>query len=99
MFKLLMTWNIRPGREREHLEFFEREFKPGLAKLGVHYHDAWYTYYGDHPHMLMGGIVEDIGSLQSALSSDEWRRLKEELLTHVTDYSQKIIHASGGFQL
>ena len=99
MFKLLMSWNIRPGREDEYFEFTVREFGPGLIKLGVRPTDAWYTQYGDHPQILTGGIVEDIESLQSALSSDEWHKLKGKLLTYVTNYSQKVIHASGSFQL
>ncbi len=99
MFKLLMSWNIRPGREDEYFEFTVREFGPGLIKLGVRPTDAWYTQYGDHPQILTGGIVEDIESLQYALASDEWHKLKGKLLTYVTNYSQKVIHASGSFQL
>lgn len=99
MFKLLMSWNIRPGREDEYFEFVVREFGPGLTKLGVRPTDAWYTQYGDSPQILQGGIMEKLENLQQALASDEWREIKKKLLTYVTDYSQKIIRASGGFQL
>jgi hypothetical protein len=99
MFKLLMYWNIRPGREDEYFEFIIREFGPGLVELGVRPTDAWYTQYGDGPQILTGAVAEGIESLQSALASDEWRKLKKELLTYVTDYRQKIVRASGGFQL
>lgn len=99
MFKLLMTWNIRSGHEDDYFEFMVREFGPGLAKLGIRPTDAWYTAYGDRPQILTGGIVESLENLQQALESDEWHKLKERLLTYVTDYSQKIIRASGGFQL
>jgi hypothetical protein len=99
MFKLLMSWNIRPGREDEYFEFVIREFGPGLIKLGVRPTDSWYTQYGDHPQILSGGVVEDLESLKHAIASDEWRELKSKLLTYVTDYSQKVIRASGGFQL
>ena len=86
MFKLLMSWNIRPGQEEDYFEFVVRELGPGLIKLGVRPTDAWYTQYGDKPQILQGGIVEELESLQHALA-------------YVTDYRQKIIHASGGFQL
>ncbi len=99
MFKLLMSWNIRPGHEDEYFEFVMREFGPGLIKLGVRPTDAWYTQYGDHPQILQGGIAEDLDSLQRVLASDEWSKMKSKLLRHVTDYSQKIVRASGGFQL
>ncbi len=99
MFKLLMTWNIRPGHEDEYFEFVMREFGPGLVKLGIRPTDAWYTQYGDYPQILTGGVMDDLESLQGVLISDEWRRLKSKLLSYVTDYNQKIIRASGGFQL
>jgi len=99
MFKLLMSWNIQPGREDEYFEFVIREFGPGLIKLGVRPTDSWYTQYGDHPQILSGGVVEDLERLKRAIASDEWRELKGKLLTYVTDYSQKVIRASGGFQL
>jgi hypothetical protein len=99
MFKLLMSWNIRPGHEDEYFEFVIQEFGPGLVKLGVRPTDSWYTQYGNRPQILTGGVVEDLESLQRALASDEWRTLNRKLLSYVTDYSQKIIRASGGFQL
>jgi len=99
MFKLLMTWNIRPGQEEAYFEFVVRELGPKLMQLGVRPTDAWYTQYGDRPQILTGGVTEDLESLQDILSSDEWRSLKQKLLTYVTDYEQKIIQASGGFQV
>ena len=99
MFKLLMSWNIRPGRDGDCFEFIVQEFGPGLAKLGIRLTDAWYTAYGEWPQILTGGIAEDLDGLRRALASDEWRSLKKRLLTYVTDYSQKVIRASGGFQL
>ncbi len=99
MYKLLMSWDIRPGKESEYFEFVVQEFGPGLMKLGVKPTDAWYTAYGDEPQILTGGVTEDLESLQEILGSVEWRKLKRKLLTFVTDYRQKVIRASGGFQL
>ena len=93
MYKLLMSWNIRPGREDEYFEFVVQEFGPMLIKLGVRPTDAWYTQYGEDPQILQGGVAEELESLQRALSSDEWRKTKKKLLTYVTDYSQKIIRS------
>ena len=41
--KLLMTWDMIPGREQEYFEFLVREFVPGLQRLGVEPTEAWYT--------------------------------------------------------
>ena len=99
MVKLLMSWNIQSGFEDEYFEFIMQEFGPGMLNLGIRPTDAWYTAYGNHPQILTGGIAEDLESLQRVLTSDGWHDLKEKLLTYVTDYDQKIIHANGGFQL
>lgn len=99
MVKLLMTWNIRNGLEDEYFEFVMEEFAPGLLELGIQPTDAWYTAYGNRPQILTGGVADDLGSLRRALATKKWRELKLGLLTYVTDYSQKTIRASGGFQL
>lgn len=99
MVKLLMSWNIRSGLEDEYFEFVMEEFAPGLLDLGIQPTDVWYTAYGDHPQILAGGIADDMESLKRALASEEWRKLKRDLLTYVTDYNQKTVPASGGFQL
>jgi len=99
MIKLLMSWNIRPGREGDYFEFVVQEFGPTLVKLGIRPTDAWYTAYGDWPQILTGAVAQDLESLQGAMASEEWLRLKKKLLGYVTDYKQKVVHASGGFQL
>jgi len=99
MIKILMSWNIQPGREDEYFEFIVEEFGPGLNGLGLKVTDSWYTQYGDQPQILMGGVTRDVKSMQNALGSLKWHQLREKLLAYITDYSQKVILANGGFQL
>ncbi len=99
MIKLLMSWNIRAGLEDEYFTFVTEEFAPGLMELGIRPTDVWYTAYGNSPQILTGGVTDDLRSLRKALASSEWRELKLELLTYVTDYDEKAVRASGGFQL
>jgi len=99
MFKLLMSWNIRTGREAEYFEFVVKEFAPGLMQLGLQPMEAWYTVYGDSPQILTGSVAEDTQTIQRILSSDEWRELHQKLEEYITDYRHKIIRATGTFQL
>lgn len=99
MFKILMFWNIRPGRGDEYFEFILQEFGPTLVKLGIQPIDAWYTYYGEGPQILTSGVAEDLETVKRVLSSEEWKKLKMKLLSYVTDYEQKVVRAEGGFQL
>ena len=97
--KLLMSWNIRTGREAEYFEFVVKEFAPGLMRLGLQPTEAWYTVYGDCPQILTGSVAEDVRTIQHVVSSDEWRELMGKLGEYVTHYQQKIVQATGGFQL
>jgi hypothetical protein len=99
MMKLLMSWNIRPGREAEYFEFVVKEFAPGMMGLGLQPSEAWYTVYGEGPQILTGSVAEDARAIQNVLSSNEWQELMDKLNEYVTDYHQKIIPATGTFQL
>lgn len=97
--KLLMTWDIRPGREQEYFEFVVREFIPGIQSLGLEPNDAWFTVYGDHPQIMTSAKSETHESLQNILHSSEWESLVNQLLDYVDNYSQKIVADKPGFQL
>lgn len=99
MVKLLMGWNIIPGRENEYFDFVVQEFEPALADLGLQTTDVWYTAYGDWPQIVTGTVASDLETMRKILASERWRRLKERLLEYVTDYQQKVIRANGGYQL
>ena len=99
MMKLLMSWNIRTGREAEYFEFVVKEFAPGLLRLGLQPTEAWYTVYGDCPQILTGSVAEDMQTIQQVVNSDEWHELMGKLGEYVTSYQQKIVQATGGFQL
>jgi hypothetical protein len=97
--KLIMTWNIAPEREQEYFEFVVREFIPGVQRLGFEMNEAWATVYGNQPQIQVGAVLPSIQEAQSLLDSPEWKSLNNQLRDFVTDYSQKLVEAQGGFQL
>jgi hypothetical protein len=97
--KLLMTWDIKQGREAEFFEFQVREWVPGLQKLGLEPTDAWYTMYGRSPQIMIGGTAKTLRAMNTILQSEEWEGLKSQLLNLVDNFDQKVIRASSGFQL
>ena len=99
MIKLLMGWDIRPNKESEYFEFVMKEFAPAIMGLGLQPTEAWYTIYGEGPQILTGAVTEDLKSMQDVLSSEEWTALREKLMQYVTNFRQKIVPASGRFQL
>lgn len=97
--KLLMTWDIKQGREAEFFEFQVREWVPGLQKLGLEPTDAWYTMYGTSPQIMIGGTAKNLRQMNQILATEEWSALKSQLLGLVDNFDQKVIKASGGFQV
>ena len=97
--KLLMTWDIIPGREQDYFEFVVREFVPGMQRLGIQPSEAWYTTYGDRPQILTGGIADDPSTIEVAMMTPEWDELRLRLMEYVTNFEWKVVQASGGFQM
>jgi len=97
--KLLMTWDILPGREQEYFEFVVRDFIPNVQKLGMEPSDAWFTMYGDQPQILAAVQISNVNRLQSVLESPDWKSLVGQLLDYVEDFQYKVVPARAGFQL
>ena len=97
--KFLMSWDVRPETESEYFEFLVHEFIPGLNKLGISDIQVWYTQYGDCEQKLASGIAESKEKMQVALTSHAWRQLNDKLQQFVDNFSQKVVAATGGFQI
>ncbi len=96
--KVIMSWDIIPGREQDYFEFVVRNFMPGVQKLGMALSDAWVTIYGDHPQILVGAIVPGFERAQDIVKSEEWGLLNQQLKNYVTNYDLKLARLEGGFQ-
>ena len=99
MIKLLLTWDIKPGRDQEYFEFMVREFAPGVQRLGITPTEAWFAVYGDCPQIMMEGVAEDVPTMQHILTSSEGAALHQQLLDYVDNYKQKLVRANTGFQI
>jgi len=97
--KLLMTWDIQPGREQEYFEFVVRDFIPGLQRIGMEPSDAWFTMYGEQPQIMAAAQMPSINALQQVLDSPEWENLTQRLLDYVDNFQYKIVQARSGFQM
>lgn len=100
--KLLMNWDIKPGRDQEYFEFVVREWVPTIQRLGLQPTGAWYTVYSrskDAPQIMTEALTEDLDSMRDLLDSTEWNELSDKLQEYVQNYQHKIVHVTGGFQL
>jgi hypothetical protein len=97
--KLLMTWDILPGREQEYFEFVVREFIPGMQRLGLEPTDAWFTMFGDQPQIMASFQMPTLASLNQVLGSTGWDDLTRLLMDYVENFNFKIVPAKTGFQI
>ncbi|MEK6193352.1 MAG: hypothetical protein N2F24_03870 [Deltaproteobacteria bacterium] len=97
--KLLMTWDIRSGREEDYFEFHIRKFLPTLEKLGVNLSEAWLTVYGEQPRMMAEANMSSLAKAQGVLYSPAWEDLGMELDDYVENFDYKLVKAASGFQL
>jgi NIPSNAP len=97
--KLLMTWDILPGREQEYFEFVVRDFIPGIQRMGMEPSDAWFTMYGSSPQILAAAQMPDMEALKKILDSPDWKELTQRLMEYVEHLDYKVVQARSGFQM
>lgn len=89
--KLMMTWDILPGKEEEYFEFHVREFVPALEQMGLTLHEAWLTQYGDQPRLMVEAIIPNLPRAKNVLSSNEWDDLGMHLYDLVENFDYKLV--------
>lgn len=97
--KLLMSWDIQPGREEDYFEFHIRKFVPALEGLGVALSEAWLTVYGEQPRLLAEAVIPTIDSARQVLGSSAWQDLGLQMEDLVDNFNYKLVPARGGFQM
>jgi hypothetical protein len=97
-YKLMMTWDVKPGYDQQYFEFVVREWVPGITKLGLQPRELWFTAYGDCPQISTSATTEDLETMREILKSEDWSDLQQRLNEYVNNYAEKVVVASPGFQ-
>lgn len=94
--KMIMTWDIRPGREQEYSQFINNRLAPGLVEIGIPPGDVFYTAYGHVPQIMAVLDVPDEATLRNAMRSKRWADLKRDLLGLIENYGERVVRAEPG---
>jgi len=96
--KLLLSFDLRPGRENAYRRFIMEEFLPQAQALGLIPTDAWHTAYGEYPVRLIGLAADDLARVRIARATDEWQGMMEKLEGYVLNLTIRVVPLRGGFQ-
>lgn len=96
--KIILTWNIKPGKEQEYFNFVVSDYLPKVSKLGLDLTDAWVTVYGNEPQILIGAITPSFDKAKAVVRSEAWKDLNGQLDEFVDDFTLKIAPQRGVFQ-
>ncbi len=98
--KLVMTWDILPGKEEDYFEFHIRQFVPALEEMGLKLQEAWLTMYGeDTPRLMVEAIMPDLIKAHSVIDSPQWGDFGLLLDDYVENFEYKIIPARTRWQM
>lgn len=96
--KLLLTYDVRAGRESAYRRFIVEEFLPQAQEIGLTPTDAWHTAWGKYPSLLLGLVAEDLEAAQRARATPKWQKLIKKLESFTGNLSVRVVHFTGGFQ-
>jgi hypothetical protein len=96
--KLLLSFDIRTGRENAYRRFILEEFLPQAQAMGLVATDAWHTAYGNYPARLIGFVADDFEVVKRVRASDEWQVLMKKLEGYTGNLTERVIPLRGSFQ-
>ncbi len=96
--KLLLSYDIKGGRENAYRRFVVEEFLPKAQELGLMPTDAWHTAYGKYSTRLLGFVADDLATARTAMASDDWKSIMQRLRGYTVNLSQRLVRFRGGFQ-
>lgn len=98
MVKVLISYDMREGREEECQRYVMQTLGPGMAQMGLRITDAWYTLWGNAPQIMGGGVLETEEEAARLIYSDEWSGLIDGLRPLVDNFRVRVIEATSRFQ-
>jgi len=91
MLKVLISYDMQPGKERECQDYLVNKLAPGLAKLGFRLSEVLYTMWGKSPQILSGGVVENLEQAQKIFQSNAWEKLENEMEALTNNFKLRLV--------
>ena len=98
-YKLVLTYDVRPGILNAYQHFVVNEFIPVVQDLSLYMIAIWHTAYGPYPSRQVEFVAESLSQVVDAVEDDRWTQMESELSQFVRNYSRTVIPFRDGFQL
>ena len=90
-------WNVIPEKMDEYIDFMQRYHIPTMNSLRINIVALWSVLIGESPQIASEGVAEGLECVETALKSEECKKLRTKLLTLVTDHKSKVMISSDRF--
>ena len=97
-YKLLMDYDIKPGKQQSYIRWLMGEFIPDARDLGLHMMMAWHVAYGDYPNRQLVFVAEDLETARRVFTSNRWKEMEDRLRDYTANYRRKLVLYRDGFQ-
>jgi hypothetical protein len=98
-YKLLVSYDVRPGLMDEYRQFILGQYIPCLGSMGLQVSQVWHTAYGSAPNRLLEFVCREHDTVDSLLHDEEWETFNEQLETFVEGFAFKVIPYKDRFQI
>jgi hypothetical protein len=88
------------GTEEEYTKFLKNDYIPVLTKLGIRVKAEWQVILGTGLRILLEGVTKSLVDIAQAISSDEFRSLRRQLLSNFAgNYSSRVLAPTGRVEI
>jgi hypothetical protein len=94
MIKVMISYDMQEGREKDAQEYLVNKLAPGLARLGFRVSDVLYTVWGNSPQITGAGELEDVETARSIFLSSEWKQLAHGMDEMTTNLNVRLMRSN-----
>jgi uncharacterized membrane protein len=89
--RLMMMYDIHPGRYEQYYRYMLSEFVPVMQDLGLKMEFAWRVFSESYPERQVDFVAKNVHVLSAALQHESFHDAEVRLQTYTVRYQRKIV--------
>lgn len=91
MYKMVISYDMKDGKEEECQRYFAQTLAPALNESDMQVAEVWYTIWGSSPQILSGVLVDTLEDARHFLKSDQWGEILGEFGSMATNLKIRLV--------